>query len=155
MFRRFVIAVALFMSLPALANAQTLDFIGTWEWAVTVYVLGGTESPSSTGHTRQLMFAPDGAFVRYEDNQIVHAGYWELGEITGPSFMIMTLYTSDGNTWYSWSASPGGGSVLTLRNWVSPPIGIIGPNSKTEYYGTRLAVAAQSRSWGSVKASYR
>ena len=137
------------------AAAQSMAFIGTWEWAGTVYVLGGTESPPTTGHTRQLMFGENGEYVRYQDNQVAHSGHWGIVDVYVPPFLIALLTTSDENSWMSWGISDDATPVMTLRNWSEWPASIIDAGSRTEYYGSRGVVPTEKQSWGRTKAEYR
>ena len=146
-----IVAFALFATI-----AEAQSFEGTWEWVSTEFVAGGSETPITTGHTIQLMFGADGAFVRYQDEVPVHVGsWWYFDIVIGPA-MVGVLETDGGDFWWSQSLSfVGDDLALALADWVQLPSGINGPATRTESYLSRAAVSDERTSWGVLKLRFR
>ena len=156
MSRCFVAAIILLVLVPVAVEAQYVDSLGgTWEWVSTTYTAGGTDTPASVGYTTQLHFGTDRSFVRYRDEVPQATSSWYTFDIVVSPYMIEVLATGAGDEWISHAVSCCDSITLVLGDAVELPVGLVGPNTRTETYEWRVPVANEQSNWGQLKAAFR
>jgi hypothetical protein len=155
--KALILLIFLVMATTPAAAQYDLYFVGGWDWVRTEYADGTIETPASEGYTVQLLFGPEGEFVRYVNEIEIATSAWHVAYVWIGVYHVATLRTDLGDAWFpdiGYADYPEG-LTLYLYDSVELPGEATPPPSETEVFLYRGPVPASSQSWGALKSLFR